>query len=262
MSDTDDQIQSLTKQLEAYKRAMAERNRELDAFLYAVSHDLKSPLVSIEGFGSQLLRQHGETLEPSARFRLERICHNANHMQQLLSALLELSRIGRLDGPWETVDLADLVARVLKSMEAEIKARQIEMNVSEDLPSVQGEPRRLYQLFEALIGNAVAYIGTEPPRRIDITCDDGETQWLITIEDTGLGVPEAQIERIFGMFQRHHVKEREGIGTGLAYAKRIVETHGGRIWVESGGEGQGTAFHFVLPKAGSPRPGAGDIPLL
>lgn len=229
----------LISQLEA-------NNAELERFTYTVSHDLRNPLVTIKGFVGMLEKDLREGKEDRIASDLQRIASAADKMHALLADLLELSRIGRIMNPPEDVDLIQVVNEAIETLDARLRFRNVIVHCALDLPAVYGDRIRLREVFENLIDNAAKYIGDQQNPMIEIgtRCEENET--IFFVRDNGLGIEPQFQNRIFGLFDKLNPKS-EGTGIGLALVKRIVEVHGGKIWVESEGLGKGSAFCFTLP---------------
>lgn len=223
------------------------KNAELERFTYTVSHDLKSPLITIKGFLGFLQRdaQNGnlERLETD----IKRISDAADKMQQLLNDLLELSRIGRLSNQAESIDLNEMVSQVLELLYGRIHGGGVRVEVSQNLPHVYGDGPRLFEVLQNLIDNAAKFMGDQPDPCIEIGRQDSPEPGNITlfIRDNGIGIDPQFQDRIFGLFDKLDPRT-DGTGIGLALAKRIIEFHGGEIWVESE-PGKGSTFYFTLP---------------
>ena len=224
------------------------RNAELERFTYTVSHDLKTPLITIKGYLGLLLEDlaagNYATVEDDSR----RISSAADTMERLLRELLELSRAGQRIGSPEEVPLRDLVAETLEVVSCGILGKGVCVTVSPDMPAVFVDRPRVVEVLQNLIDNAVKYMGDQPRPRIDITAESRGADALISVRDNGQGVDPRYHDKIFGLFEQLD-QNSDGTGVGLALAKRVVEVHGGRIWVESEGEGHGATFHFTLPTA-------------
>ncbi|MEM7587684.1 MAG: response regulator [Acidobacteriota bacterium] len=248
-------LAALGDELAEKQRMLAEResliadlevkNTELERFAYTVSHDLKSPLVTIQGFLG-LLRQD---LDAGDRQRVdhdfERLVAAAGTMQRLLDDLLELTRVGRHNSPPEAARLSELAQEAAGQLAAVLHEHGIEVAIAPDLPTVRGDRRRLQEVFLNLIENAAKFMGDQasPEVVIAMRSDDGEP--VITVRDNGTGVAPDYHEKIFGLFDQLDPGS-SGSGVGLALVKRIVEFHGGRVWVESAGPGSGSTFCFTL----------------
>jgi signal transduction histidine kinase len=236
------------KKLEALLAELAAKNAELETFVYSVSHDLKTPIVTIEGFIGALREDFGNLISKDGEKYLDYIGDAARKMELLINDLLELSRIGRLTVKKTEFPFADLISEVLKTLQPRIEERGIQVNVDEKLPLVYGEKKRLVQIMENLVSNAVKYLGKENPcPRIEVGVRENDDQKVFFVRDNGIGIEERYFEKIFEVFQRlpEAKKIGEGTGIGLAIVKRIIEHHGGRVWLESD-IGKGTTFFFAL----------------
>lgn len=238
----DDRLSAQTQALEA-------KTREQDAFIYTVAHDLKAPLVSLQGMAGILADEYAARLDADGQLYLRRIVANAEKMQTLLHDLLELSRVGRADGDNANIDLAHVVAEATEQLRHTLAARGAEVHVDGPLPVVHGSRTRLGQLFTNLIDNAVKYTPTQRAPRIAIAAADRGACWQIALRDNGVGIAPEFHDRVFGIFQRLPAGKAlhpAGTGVGLAIVARIVETHGGTLGLQS--QDDGTTFHFTLPK--------------
>jgi signal transduction histidine kinase len=219
---------------------------ELERFLYTAFHDLRSPLVTIKGFLGLL----GEDIKANRTHQIqkdiERIGRAADQMEALLAGLLELSRIGRVIHPPEEVDLGQLTREALEELDARLRARKIEVKVVSRLPTVYGDRRRLREVLENLIDNAVKHMRQQDRPLIEIGARQQDDAPVIFVRDNGPGIEPRYHNRIFNLFEKLD-PSMEGPGIGLALVKRIVELHGGRVWVESEGEQQGATFCFTIP---------------
>jgi signal transduction histidine kinase len=227
---------------------IAAKNRELEAFVYTASHDLRAPLVTIQGFASILLADLGESLSEDARFYLERIRTNTGRMERLIDDLLELSRAGRVVGRFAEVPVGEVVAEALDALQPSLRERGVETVAAEEWPTVPCDRERLLQVFTNLIGNAVKFLGPDHARpRIELGwCDRGDSAEF-HVRDNGIGIEAEYHERIFAVFQRlNELDGVDGTGVGLAIVKRIIDVHGGRVWVDSD-RGEGATFRFTLP---------------
>ena len=221
------------------------QNSELDRFTYTVSHDLKSPLITIQGYVGMLLEDLSESDNSSARSDLACISKAADKMGSLLKNLLELSRLGRFANPPELVSLKELANEALELVHGKLEQRGVEIHVHQDLPEVYGDRTRLLQVLQNLIDNAVKYMGDEPEPRIEIGKRQDQRENVFFIRDNGIGIDSLHCERIFELFDQLNPRE-EGSGIGLALVRRIIQLHGGRIWVESDGDGRGSTFCFTV----------------
>lgn len=226
-----------------------ERTRELEAFSYSVSHDLRAPLRHVIGFAGLLERHAAERLDADGRRYLGTITAAAARMGRLIDDLLAFSRMGRAAIAKRRVSLTRIVDEARNEVSAQAADRRIEWSVAE-LPDVKGDPELLRLAFVNLLSNAVKYTGTRDIARIDISasCENGDV--TVSVRDNGVGFDSAYASKLFGVFQRlHRAEEFEGTGIGLANVRQIIHRHGGRAW----GEGQldaGATFHVSLPLAG------------
>lgn len=248
---------AITRDVTEQKRAEAERERlieeleaqnaELERFTYTISHDLKSPLVTIKGFLGLLEKDALEGKTELMKQDIEQISRAADKMQRLLGDLLELSRIGRLVNPPEAVSLTDLAREAVEQVAGQIAERGIAVEIASEMPVVVGDRVRLLEVLQILIDNAVKYMGNQPAPRIEVEATQQDPDVSITVRDNGIGIEPRFQDKVFGLFERLDAAS-EGTGIGLALARRIVEVHGGRIWVESQGRGHGARFVFTLPQ--------------
>lgn len=228
-------------------RNLEEKNTELEKFTYTVSHDLKSPLVTIKGFLGTALGALEQGDPALVRSDLARVDAAADRMRQLLDELLELSRIGRAARPPEDVALGDVAKEAVEALAGPIATQGAHVVVANDLPIVRGDPVRLRQIVQNLVENALKFRVPERTPEIEVGVRRNGDETVCYVEDNGIGVEPRHAERIFGLFEKLE-RGSEGTGIGLALVKRIVEVHGGRIWVESEGSGSGSRFCFVLPE--------------
>ncbi len=253
------------------KRAEAEReqliarleaqNAELERFTYTVSHDLKSPLITIKGYIGMLAEELAGTAVGSVQDDLLRISRAADTMAGLLEDLLELSRIGRLVNPPEDVHLDELVQETLRIVGAQIESKGIRVEVSRPLPVLYGDRLRLLEVLQNLVENAVKYMGDNTQPWIEIGARRDDSRTICYVRDNGIGIDPRFHEKIFGLFEQLDPKAG-GTGIGLAIVKRIIEVHGGRIWVESEGAGRGSTFCFTVPGRPVPQEGKESPPAL
>jgi len=250
MSDISDIKRANGKLTDALAQ-LAHSNRELESFAYAASHDLKGPLITITGFLGRLAMDGEQGNITGMRLDLARIGEATRKMGRLLSDLLELSRIGRVVGSLEDVPLAELAGEVAGLLAGPIAERGVRLEISPDLPTVHGERVRLMQLWMNLIGNAVKFMGEQPDPRVSIGARRDGKETVCYVRDNGVGIDSRYKDGIFDLF-RQLDPSRGGTGIGLTVAKRVVETHGGRIWFESDGPGKGSTFCFTLARRAGP----------
>jgi PAS domain S-box-containing protein len=222
-------------------------NKELEAFSYSVSHDLRAPLRHIEGF-IEILTSTEDTLGAESRQHLETIANSARQMGRLIDDLLAFSRTARADLKKTALDLGAVVRSALEDLRHDIEGRQIEWSIGE-LPQVQADPALLRQVMLNLLSNALKYTRTRNLARIEVGYRDTGVEQIIYVKDNGVGFDMRYAHKLFGVFQRlHRAADFEGTGVGLANVRRIVHRHGGRTWAE-GEPDKGATFHFSLPKA-------------
>ena len=237
--------QTLVRQDEELKRS----NAELEQFAYVASHDLREPLRMVSSYVALLERRFADKLDADGRDFIAFAKDGAQRMDRLILDLLEYSRIGRRSQPSSQVPLAQAVAEALANLEVAVADAGASVTVAKDLPAVMGDSDELMRLFQNLIGNALKYRSPDRPAVVGVTCRRDGDDWLLAVTDNGIGIDADSLERVFGIFQRLHARSQfEGTGIGLAICRKIVERHGGRIWVQSV-PGQGSEFLFRLPVA-------------
>ena len=237
----------LSLELEERRRAereLARSNAELEQFAYVASHDLQEPLRMVASFTQLLARRYRGKLDADADEFIGFAVDGATRMQRLLNDLLAYSRVGTRSKPFAAIDCNSVLSDALANLKPAMEESGAVIT-HEPLPIVRGDEVQLIQLFQNLIGNAVKFHGQEPPQvHISAKLQDGD--WVFAVRDNGIGIAPEQQERIFLIFQRlHHRSEYAGTGIGLALCQRIVERHGGRIWIESE-LGKGSTFFFTI----------------
>jgi len=246
----------LIEELQEKTTKLEELNQDMEDVLYVASHDLRAPLINVQGFAREvqigltdLRTQSGsntetkpiyDDIEESLRFILSAI----SRMDGLIGALLNVSRVGTRTSPTEEVQLQTMVEKIVESFRYQLDQKKIEVRVGE-LPTVKGDPVRLNQVFSNLVDNAVKYMGESPRRTIEIGLRNGNGTQTFFVSDTGPGIPEHSRETVFRLFRRLKNNGVAGEGLGLTMVRKIVEKHGGRIWIESV-PSQGAAFCFTL----------------
>ncbi|MFQ5980480.1 MAG: PAS domain S-box protein [Candidatus Heimdallarchaeota archaeon] len=238
------------KQVEEEREALiAEleaKNTELERFVYTVSHDLKSPLITIEGFlgflEQDIIKGDAEQMKDD----ITRISNATTKMSALLDELLELSRIGRRDNPPKWVSLSEIACEATEMVAGRLKKRDVEVEIALDLPVVYGDQPRLREIYENLLDNAAKFMGNQPDPRVEIGVRRNGGEMILYVADNGIGIKPQYQRKVFDLFEKLDL-DTMGTGVGLAIVKRIVEIHGGQIWVESEGIGHGTTFCFTIP---------------
>jgi PAS domain S-box-containing protein len=261
-ADVEQRIEERTAELQREiaerKQAEAERetliaeletkNAELERFTYTVSHDLKSPLITIGGFVGFLEKDALTGNQEQIKADMTYINDAVTRMQRLLDELLELSRIGRLMYPPQKVPFENIAREAVELVRGRITAHGIMVEIAPDLPTVYGDRVRLVEVVQNLVDNAIKFIGNQPHPHIEIGTRQDKNQLVFYVHDNGSGIETQYQEQVFGLFNKLDPTS-EGTGIGLALVKRIIETHGGTIWVESEGTGRGSSFCFTLPPA-------------
>jgi signal transduction histidine kinase len=249
--------------LRAAERELRATNAELDAFAYSVSHDLRTPLVALQGLAGMIAEDYGARLDDQGRHLLGRLQINVQQMERLIQDLLAFSRIGREAAGAEAVRLDDVVADVAAGMARTLEARGITV-LQRDLGTLWGRRTDLERVIGNLLGNAVKYIGDTPAPLIEVGMLDRGPFVECYVKDNGIGIDPQYHDKVFEIFQRLHDVDAEGTGVGLAIVAKIVAGAGGRVWVESA-RGRGATFRFTWPAGaaeaacGSPRP-RGEVP--
>ncbi len=240
-AELEQKVQQRTAQLEA-------SNKELEAFSYSVSHDLRSPLRAIEGFARIMLEEYAPKLDGEGRRLLDVIAGNTRKMGQLIDDLLAFSRLNRQPMASEPVDMNALAGAVFSELKNLEKKRRIEFKLN-DLPACRGDRSLLRQVLQNLLANAIKFTRTKSPAHIEFGAQAASGETIYYIKDNGVGFDMKYAHKLFGVFQRLHGSEEfEGTGVGLAIVQRIVLHHGGRIWAE-GTVGKGATFYFSLPQS-------------
>jgi signal transduction histidine kinase len=235
----------LQEERELYISELNEQNAEMERLTYTVSHDLRSPLVTIKGFLGMLAKDIENNQSERVHRDFERISNATDQMQALLSDLLEFSRIGRIVNPPEEIDLVLLTREVLFALESQIRSHNIQVHIY-NLPHLYADRVRMREVMQNLLENAARYMGEQQTPVIEVGMREQGDQPVIFVKDNGIGIDPKYHTRIFGLFEKLD-PSIEGTGIGLAIVKRIVELHGGQIWVESEGLGKGSIFCFTIP---------------
>ncbi|MDG5818817.1 PAS domain S-box protein [Natronococcus sp. A-GB7] len=230
-----------------YEQKLEESNERLEQFAYAASHDLQEPLRMITSYLELLEGRYGDELDDDAEEFLEFAVDGADRMREMVDGLLDFARVDTKDEPFEPVALDDVLEETLDTLRIKVDESEAEIE-AESLPRVRGDESQLRQLFQNLLSNAIEYSGDGPPR-VRIEAERAGDTWTIVVRDEGIGIDPDEQDRVFGVFERlHGQEEHSGTGIGLALCERIVERHGGEIWVDSEPD-EGTAFSFTLPAA-------------
>jgi light-regulated signal transduction histidine kinase (bacteriophytochrome) len=235
---------NLKKQAEDLSRS----NNDLEQFAYVASHDLQEPLRAVAGFMGLLKTQYHEAMDATAKEYIDFAVEGAQRMQTLIHDLLAYSRVGTRGAAFAPMNLRDAFDNAVKNLKMGIEETGASVTCG-DLPIVHADVSQMTQLLQNLIGNAVKFHAARPPI-IAVTAEHKDGQWVISVSDNGIGIEPRYFERIFKIFQRLHGRTQyQGTGIGLAVCKRIVERHGGSLWVESK-PGEGSVFYFSIPDQG------------
>ena len=235
----------LERRVQERTQELSRTNDELRQFAYVASHDLQEPLRTVGSYAQLLGRRYRGKLDPSADEFIDYIVGGVTRMHTLLNDMLAFSRVTQnANKPHEFASLDNVLRGALMNLEFAIHENNASVTHG-PLPDVVCDPVQIGQVFQNLIGNALKYKSSEPPK-IHIESTEGDGDWTISVSDNGIGIDAQYHDRIFGIFKRLHGRELPGTGMGLAICKRIIEKHDGRIWVESE-EGKGATFRFTLP---------------
>jgi light-regulated signal transduction histidine kinase (bacteriophytochrome) len=239
------QLKRTQDELKRKAQDLARSNTELEQFAYVAAHDLRQPLIVAGGYINRLSRIYKDKLAPDAGRFIRSISDAITRMEALINALLGYARVGTKTEDLKLIDYNDTVECATTNLQVEIeKSRAIVTH--DQLPTILADHIQIVQLFQNLISNSIKFQREEPPR-VHISAEHKEKEWVISICDNGIGIDPKHINCIFDIFQRaHNSSEYPGNGIGLAICKKIVETHGGRIWVEST-PGKGSTFKFTIP---------------
>jgi signal transduction histidine kinase len=252
LAESNKELQASRDALAQQAQELARSNAELEQFAYMASHDLQEPLRMVIGYLKLLERDYKGRLDADADEFIAYAVDGAARMEALINDLLKYSRMDIQEKTFESIDCAEVLQVVLTNLQLSIEETGTKIT-SDDLPTLMADEVQLTQLFQNLISNAIKFRGEDPPEihigveQLDRDSDDEAAHWLFSVCDNGIGIDPKQTERIFMIFQRLHTREEyQGTGIGLAMCKKIVERHGGRIWVESK-PGNGSTFYFTIP---------------
>ncbi|HSK26938.1 MAG TPA: ATP-binding protein [Jiangellales bacterium] len=248
VADSRREIEAAKDTLEEQAQELRRSNAELEQFAYVASHDLQEPLRKVASFCQLLQKRYGGQLDERADQYIAFAVDGAKRMQELIQDLLAFSRVGRVGHEVGEVDLDACLDRALRSLSTALDESGARVE-SDPLPVVTGDATLLTQVFQNLLGNAVKFRGADAPR-VRITCRQEDEHWQVSVRDNGIGIPEQYSEKVFVVFQRLHPRdEYDGTGIGLAMCRKIVEFHGGHLWLVQPDDGPGAEFRFTLPVA-------------
>lgn len=238
-------VHDITEQ-KRVQEALQRTNSELEQFAYAASHDLQEPLRAVAGFLKLLRERYGEKIDDKGRSYIQQALNAEQRMKTLIEELLTLSRINTENAAFVSMDLNHIVKDVIDNLQSIIPKKNMDITCTE-LPNLSIDPNHISSLFQNLILNAVTY-NASPKAIVEIGCREHDSAYFFSVKDNGIGIPTRFFKRIFTVFQRLHTdREYPGTGMGLALCKKIVELHGGTIWVDSQPQG-GSTFNFTLPR--------------
>jgi light-regulated signal transduction histidine kinase (bacteriophytochrome) len=244
----EEEIERLNQALARRSMELAGANKELEAFAYSVSHDLRAPLRHVVGYSELLQKQGSSVLDEKGRRYTQTILESANRMGNLIDDLLAFSRIGRADAKKTLVSLDQLVKEVVAEMGRDTRGRDIVWKINR-LPACYADRSMLRLVIVNLLANAVKFTRIRATAEIEIGFVEGENEVEVFVKDNGAGFDMQYVNKLFGVFQRLHLPEEfEGTGIGLATVQRIIHRHGGKVRAD-GGVDQGATFYFSLPKA-------------
>ena len=245
-------LAAINQALDQQARDLARSNAELEQFAYVASHDLQEPLRMVTSYTQLLRKRYGDKLDSDANEFITYAVDGGTRMQALINDLLSYSRVGTRGEELGITDCEAVLDRSLADLQGAVEESNAAVT-HDPLPTVMADASQLGHVFQNLIGNAIKYRGNKAPE-IQIGAERQDSEWLFSVSDNGIGIDAQYLERIFVIFQRLHTKGNyPGTGIGLALCKKIVERHGGRIWVDSQ-PGKGSKFYFTIPTAGDHHP--------
>ena len=250
LNDLVKRVEEAQRKLTGAQKQLQAAQKEMDEYTYVISHDLKEPLRGIEAFSKFLVDDYRDKLDDEGRHRVDVIRNSALRMQQLINDLLKFSRLGQQRSPFTPVGLNTMLLHVRVNLQYALDAKKVDLRVDK-LPTVMCDATAMTEVFHNLISNAIKY-NDKPQPIIEVGSEEkagpqtGDAEYVMHVRDNGIGIKREYFEKIFQIFQRLQ-RDDEGTGIGLTIVKRVVEWHGGRVWVESE-PGRGTTFYFTLPK--------------
>lgn len=243
---SEEQLRFYAKELQQMNAALARSNQELDEFAYIASHDLKEPLRGIHNYSTFLLEDYGDELDAEAKSKLETLGRLAQRMEGLINSLLEFSRVGRVELATQPTDLDDVVRRALDALLITLKEARADVRIPRPLPTIVCDQVRIAEVFQNLIANAVKY-NDKQEKWVEVGYQSEGRDTVFYVRDNGIGIPRKHFDAVFRLFKRLHGRDKfgGGAGVGLTIVKKIIERHGGRIWIEST-PGEGSTLFFTL----------------
>jgi signal transduction histidine kinase len=245
-----EEVEQKKEQVEEQKKMLEQVNKELDSFVYTASHDLRAPLRGISSFASFLEEDYKDKLDKEGKDYLREIREGTDRMNQLIEDLLMLSRISRIKNPYEDVNINELLTSVIKRIEFDIKEKKVDLRIQPDMPTIRCDRIKMNEVFLNLINNAIKFSAKNnkdnPKVEVGYALEEGNHKFYV--KDNGIGIDPKYHSQLFGIFKRlHTAKEYEGTGAGLSIVKRVIDDHGGKVWIDSQ-EGKGATFYFTIPK--------------
>jgi len=238
-------VQDRTRELVTLNEQLRKTNKELEEFVYVASHDLQEPLRAMTSFIEILSIDHGDNLDPDAKDLIARAGEGARQAQTMIKELLDYGRINSMKKP-QIIDLSATLKRILEMMRNVVETGSVQITY-DPMPVITADDIQLGRLFQNLLSNAIKFRRKDVPLKIHISAEERSGEWVISVKDNGIGIDPKHKEQIFRIFQRLHTRtEYPGTGVGLAVCKKIVEAHGGKMWIESEA-GNGSIFYFSLP---------------
>jgi len=241
------QLVKQTKKLKITAEELDLKNKEIQRFTYAVSHDLKSPLSGIKGIAGLIPTEFILEDFPGLQEYIDMINISCDTMSTLIADITKLAKMGKIENKFELLDINYIVALSIKLVEAKIKTKNIKLKIDKQLPEIYGDKNRIIQVFGNLIDNAIKYMGQQPNPLIEIKVNKNENYAIFNIIDNGMGMNQKSLDKLFTPFERFHV-DTKGTGLGLYMVKQIIESHNGKINVHSDGENKGATFSIQLPR--------------
>ena len=244
-------VEQKKNELEGQKKLLEKVNKELDSFTYTASHDLRAPLRGITSFATFLEEDYKDKLDEEGKDYLKEIREGTKRMDMLIGDLLKLSRISRIENPYEDTDINDLINEIIERIKFDVTEYKVDLKIQKNMPTVHCDRIKMSEVFLNLINNAIKYSSRnkEGNPKVEVDHADEDKFYRFSVKDNGIGIDPKDHEKAFGMFKRIQTTEKfEGTGAGLAIVKRIVDDHSGKIWIESE-LGKGATFHFTIPKS-------------
>ncbi len=234
------------KLIQEQMRELEAKNAEMERFTYTVSHDLRSPLITIKGFSGMLLSDINNGKMDRLEKDIQRIINAANKMEGLLEDLLALSRVGRMLNPFSVFSMSKVSLDVAELLNGVLQEHGVHLTIDENMPEIKADEVRIREVLQNLVENAIKFMGDQSEPKISIGYYSSDNENVFFVKDNGLGIESRYYEKIFGLFDKLETGT-EGTGIGLALVKRIIEFHHGQVWVQSDGIGCGSTFYFSLP---------------